>query len=86
MAPEDVKQLIEAALPGAQAVVGGDGSHFDVTVISAAFDGLNAVKKQQMVYAALGDRITSGDIHAINMRTHTPDEWRRAQSLNVKGE
>ncbi len=86
MTPEAVKQLIETALPGSEAVVGGDGSHFDVTVVSDAFDGQSAVKRQQTVYATLGERITSGEIHAINMRTFTPDEWRRAQSLNVRGD
>jgi len=83
MQPEDVKAMIETALPGAEAVVLSDGSHFDVVVISEEFDGKSMVEEQRMVYAALGDKITSGEIHAINIKAYTPEEWKTASKLQI---
>lgn len=72
---EEIQALISQGIPGAQVEVrGDDGAHFEATVITADFAGLSAVKRQQMVYATLGDRITSGVIHALGLNTRTPDE------------
>lgn len=71
-----VKQLIEAGLTDCTAVVDGeDEVHFTATVVSPAFIGKNRVQKQQMVYATLGDHIQNGTIHALSLKTLTPDEW-----------
>ena len=75
MSPEQVKAALEAAIAGSEVQVASDGNHVSVTVISAAFEGLNAVKKQQLVYGALQDAIASGAIHAVHMKTYTPAEW-----------
>ena len=83
MEPEQVKQLIEAGLPECQVTVTGDGSHFDVTVVGDVFEGKTMVQEQQMVYAALGDRITSGEIHAVTIKAYTPKEWETASKLRV---
>jgi acid stress-induced BolA-like protein IbaG/YrbA len=45
------------------------------------FEGLRPVKKQQLIYAALSEHIADGSIHAVNIRTFTPSEW-RARSSN----
>lgn len=50
-----------------------DGSHFDVVIVSDAFAGKSRLQRQRMVYAALGDLMQQG-IHALAMRTYTPDE------------
>ena len=60
-------------------LVGGDGRHFDITVVSSQFEGQRPVKKQQLVYAALNEKIADGTIHAVMMKTLTPTEW-QAQS------
>ncbi len=83
MQPEDVKALIEAGLPGSQVVAKGDGSHFDVIVVSADFESKTMVEEQRMVFATLGDRITSGEIHAINIKAYTPDEWKTASKIQI---
>jgi acid stress-induced BolA-like protein IbaG/YrbA len=73
---DDIKKLIEQGLPGAEATVrGDDGAHFEADVVCAEFQGLNMVKQHQMVYATLGDRMQSGEIHALALRTYTPQEW-----------
>ncbi|MFO7594433.1 MAG: BolA/IbaG family iron-sulfur metabolism protein [Pseudomonadota bacterium] len=83
MQPEDVKAMIEAGMPGAEVAVSGDGSHFDVTVVSPEFEGKTMVRKQQMVNTILYEKITSGEIHAINIKAYTPDEWKTADKLRI---
>jgi acid stress-induced BolA-like protein IbaG/YrbA len=69
-----IRQLIEAGLPGARAdVVGEDGVHFEALVVSEVFRGKLPLARHRMVYATLGDRM-GGEIHALALRTLTPDE------------
>jgi acid stress-induced BolA-like protein IbaG/YrbA len=70
--PDNIKQWIEQGLPGAQATVIGDGRHFEAKVTYAGFAGKNMLAQHRMVYAALGDKM-QGDIHALSLRTTTPD-------------
>ena len=55
-------------------VLGDDGQHFEAVVVSPQFTGKNKVQQHQLVYLALGDRMRS-EIHALAMRTFTPDAW-----------
>lgn len=76
VSPNDIKQWIEAGMPGAQAQVDGDGQHFEALVVSAAFAGKSMVQQHQLVYRALGDRMKQ-DIHALSLRTLTPEQWQQ---------
>jgi len=72
-----IKDLIEAGIDDCTAVVrddANDGQHFSAQVVSSSFEGLNRVKQHQLVYGALGDHMKS-DIHALALRTYTPDNW-----------
>jgi len=72
---EDIKRLIEAGLPGAQVrVEGDDGQHFEAVVVCADFVGKSRVQQHQMVYKALGENMRDAVIHALALRTLTPDE------------
>ena len=84
MNPEDVQKMIETGLPDCEVKVTGDGSHFEAVVIGEVFDGLSLVKKQQKVYATLGDKITSGEVHALTIKTFTAAEYEKAQKLMVR--
>jgi len=84
MNPEDVQKMIEAGLPGCEVKVTGDGSHFEAVIIGEVFEGLSLVKKQQKVYATLGDKITSGEVHALTIKTFTAEEYAKAQKLQVR--
>lgn len=75
---DEIKALIETGLPGSQAQVDGDGYHFQVVVIWDRFSGMSPVKRQQQVYGCLQASIASGALHAISMKTCTPDEQQRA--------
>jgi len=73
--PESVKAGIESGLACEHIEVEGDGQHFQALVVSAAFAGKSRVQRHQLVYAALGERMRE-EIHALSMRTLTPEEWR----------
>jgi acid stress-induced BolA-like protein IbaG/YrbA len=75
--PESVRQGIEAGLACAHIEVIGDGQHFQAVIVSDAFAGKSRVQRHQLVYTALGERMRE-EIHALSMRTLTPDEWARA--------
>lgn len=83
MNPEDVEKLIQAGLPECQVIVDGDGSHFNASVIGDVFAGKSLVQKQKLVYATVNEHITSGAIHALSIKTYTPDEWERAKKLQI---
>jgi acid stress-induced BolA-like protein IbaG/YrbA len=69
MTKDQIKQLIEAGLPGASVTVrGDDGRHFEAEVAAAAFAGKNVVQQHRMVYATLGEKM-GREIHALQLKT-----------------
>ena len=69
----ELKQRIEAAIPGARADVEdytGGGDHFRATVGAAAFEGLTRIEQHRLVYEVFGDEI-GGPIHALSLTTKT---------------
>ena len=75
VSPDQVKAAISLAMPDAQVEVEdptGGGDHLQVTVISAAFDGLTRVKQHQLVYGALRQELASEAIHALALQTSSP--------------
>jgi acid stress-induced BolA-like protein IbaG/YrbA len=83
MDPEEVKRLILAGLPDCEVRVKGDGSHFDAIVIGEIFADKSLVKQQQLVYATVNDKIASGALHALSIKTYTPADWAKASKLQV---
>ncbi len=78
MNAESIRQLIEQGLPGARVEVqGGDGVHFEARVVCAQFAGKLPLARHRMVYATLGERM-GGEIHALALRTLTPEEAAQA--------
>ncbi len=83
MTPQEIKQLVEASINAQTVEVSGEGTMFDVTVVSNDFEGKLPVKKQQMVYASVNDKISSGEIHALTIKTFTEKEWQTASKLKI---
>jgi acid stress-induced BolA-like protein IbaG/YrbA len=72
-----VKALIEKGMPDARVEVHGpDGVHFEAVVVSAAFAGKMPLARHRMVYATLGE-LMGGAIHALSLKTLTPEEAAR---------
>ena len=70
---EDIKESIEQNLAESEVEISGDGRHFGAVIVCAGFVGKTRIQQHQMVYAALGDRMKD-DIHALSMRTMTPED------------
>lgn len=78
MSPEEIAKLIEQGLADARASVVTDGQgHYEAVVVSPEFAGKRRVPRHQMVYATLG-ALVGREIHALAVRTFTPDEWAEA--------
>ena len=74
MDTDTIRKLIEAGLPDARVEVqGADGVHFEALVVSEAFRGKLPLARHRLVYATLGERM-GGEIHALALRTLTPEE------------
>ncbi|MBU0593774.1 MAG: BolA/IbaG family iron-sulfur metabolism protein [Sulfuricella sp.] len=74
---DQIKQYIQNDLPCEYVRVDGDdGQHFEAVIVSAEFNGKRTVQQHQLVYKALGERM-GGEIHALAMKTFTPEEWRK---------
>jgi stress-induced morphogen len=73
---EDIRQRIEASIPGAHAEVEdytGGGDHFRATVTAAAFAGRSRIEQHRLVYEIFGAEI-GGAIHALSLKTQSPQE------------
>ena len=75
--PQQIQDWIAANLPGDYLKVAGDGHHVEAVLVSAEFAGKLPVARHQRVYQALGDKMKA-EIHALSMRTLTPEEWKAA--------
>jgi acid stress-induced BolA-like protein IbaG/YrbA len=70
-----IEALLAEHFPGAHIEAESEGSHLSLVVVSEVFSGLSPVKKQQKVLAVLNEKISSGEVHAVNIKTLTPDQW-----------
>ncbi|MBK6868457.1 MAG: BolA family transcriptional regulator [Burkholderiales bacterium] len=77
MTPELLKQIIAAGLPCQHLEVEGDGRHWFAVIVSDEFEGKRPIARHQRVYAALGDRLATEEVHALSMKTFTPAEWEK---------
>lgn len=72
--PELIHGYLQAGLDCTHLEVEGDGAHFQAIIVSPQFVGKRLIQRHQIVYAALGDRMRE-EIHALSMKTLTPDEY-----------
>ncbi len=75
MTAEQLQTLIAAGLPCEHIEVTGDGRHWSAVIVSPAFVGKRAIQRHQAVYATLGSRMHTDEVHALSMKTLTPAEW-----------
>ena len=71
---DEIARLLRADLPGCEVEVSGGDGKFTIAAVGPVFAGLNAVKRQQKVYAILNSHIVSGAIHAVSMNLKAPEE------------
>jgi acid stress-induced BolA-like protein IbaG/YrbA len=78
--PEHIRERILGALPGSEVQVQdttGTGDHFEATVASPAFAGKPMVQQHKLVYAAVQDWLQTGELHALALKTYTPEQWKK---------
>lgn len=75
MQVEEIKALIENNLPLSTAYVTGDGAHFNAIVICEHFIQQSALDRQRAVYTSVHPHIQNGNIHALSIKTYTPQEY-----------
>ena len=75
MTAEQLRILITSTLDCAHCELTGDGRHWYATIVSAAFEGKRPIQRHQMVYATLGAKMQTDEVHALSMKTLTPAEW-----------
>ncbi len=79
MEPEEVRSRLEAAFPDAEIELEdltGTRDHYSARIVSKLFEGKTPVEQHQTVYAALGEAM-GGPIHALALKTYTPEAWQR---------
>jgi len=78
ISPDEVQAMIQAALPDAQIHVQdltGGGDHYQVLVVSSLFEGKRLVQQHQLVYSAVQKAMSTEQIHALALKTYTPQRW-----------
>ncbi len=74
MTAQELQQLITAGLSCHRCDVEGDGRHWSAVIVSPAFEGKRLIQRHQLVYATLGQRMHTDEVHALSMKTLTPAE------------
>ena len=74
LAPTHLEVVNESA--GHGGYFPGKESHFKAVIVSEAFTGLRLVQRHQKVYAAAGDLLSPGQIHALAIHAFLPEEWK----------
>lgn len=75
MTAEQLQLIIAAGLACDHLEVTGDGRHWAAVIVSAEFEGKRPIARHQRVYATLGERMKTDEVHALSMKTFTPAEW-----------
>jgi stress-induced morphogen len=85
LSPDDVRVRILAALPGAHVEITdltGTSDHYEALVVAPQFAGRSRIEQHKLVYGALGGAV-GNEIHALALKTHTPEAWSAAGKQNA---
>ena len=83
MGPNEVKDLIQRAIPDAQIQVQdmtGGSDHFHILVVSSVFKGKMLIDQHRLVQQPLQAALDDGRIHAVQIKTQTPEAWANKRS------
>jgi acid stress-induced BolA-like protein IbaG/YrbA len=77
MTNEEIADLLKTELSLTDVKVKSEGSHFQIIAVDNRFEEMSRVKKQQLIYGPLSDKIADGTMHAITIKTFSVDQWQR---------
>lgn len=75
MTADEIKNLIATGLRCEHLELDGDGRHWSALVVSSEFEGKRVIQRHQSVYATLGQKMHTDEVHALSIKTLTPAEW-----------
>lgn len=75
MTADELQSIISAGLTCEHIELTGDGRHWYATIVSPEFEGQRPIQRHQRVYATLGQKMHTDEVHALSMKTYTPAEW-----------
>lgn len=75
MTAEEIQTLIAGQIACDICHVDGDGRHWYATVVSSTFEGMRPIARHQRVYATMGTRMKTDEVHALSIKAYTPSEW-----------
>ncbi len=75
MQASELQTIIAGGLSCDHIEVDGDGRHWSAVIVSPEFEGKRLIQRHQRVYATLGSRMHTDEVHALSMKTFTPAEW-----------
>ena len=79
MTADQIKSMIAANLVCEHISLEGDGRHWFTTIVSPQFEGKRSIQRHQQVYATLGDKMKTDEVHALSIKAYTPTEWAALQ-------
>ncbi len=82
MTNEEVIEILQSALSLQELKVKSEGTHYQIIAVDERFAQMSRVKRQQLVYSPLSEKISDGTIHAVSIKTFTPDQWQREKLFN----
>ncbi len=80
MQAHEIEKIISQRLEGCEVHAQSDGRHAQAVVISDKFMGLSPVKRQQLVYACVDEYLRNDTLHALSLKTYTPEQWASVNS------
>ena len=84
METDEVINLILRFIPDAEIHLQGEDCNFSVDVISESFLGVNKLNRQKKVLSSIKEQLASGEIHAMSVKAHTPEEWATTTFVNIQ--
>jgi acid stress-induced BolA-like protein IbaG/YrbA len=75
MTAQEIEDIIKNGIACEFINISGDGRHWFGVIVADSFKGLRPLQRHQKVYASLGNKMHNDEIHALSMKTFTPDEW-----------
>ena len=75
MTADELQSIIASSLPCEHLEVAGDGRHWEAVIVSPEFEGKRLIQRHQRVYATLGERMRTDEVHALSIKALTPAEW-----------
>ncbi len=79
MTADELKTIISSNLKCEHIALEGDGQHWYATIVATEFEGKRLIQRHKLVYATLGEKIHTNEVHALSMKTYTPQEWQALQ-------